>query len=164
MLLKTTEDIQSFIARVTLGLVMLPHGAQEALGWFGGFGFSGTMGFFTGQLHIPALFALLSIAAEFAGAIALITGFLSRVAAFSIAVNMIMATLLVHAPNGFFMNWFGKQNGEGFEYHLLAIGLGLVVIVAGAGKWSIDSALSAWIRKTQISNSKTALTAMCCYT
>jgi putative oxidoreductase len=155
-LLKTNDDMPSFIARMALGVVMFPHGMQEALGWFGGLGFSGTMGFFTGQLHIPAFFAFLSIAAEFAGSIALITGFSTRLAAFSIAVNMIVATLLVHAPNGFFMNWFGKQKGEGFEYHLLAIGLSLVVMVGGAGKWSIDSSLSGWLEPLKISNPKTA--------
>ena len=148
-LLKTSEGAPNFIARVALGIVMFPHGMQEALGWFGGLGFSGTMGFFTGQLHILALFAFLSIAAEFAGSVALITGFFSRVAAFTIVVNMVVATLLVHAPNGFFMNWFGHQTGEGFEYHLLAIGLGLVVMAAGAGKWSIDSALSGWLERNQ---------------
>jgi putative oxidoreductase len=157
-LLKTSDSTPIFIARVSLGIVMFPHGAQEALGWFGGSSFSGTMSFFTGQLHIPALLAFLSIAAEFAGSIALIAGFLSRVAAFSLAVNMLVATLLVHVPNGFFMNWFGNQKGEGFEYHLLAIGLGLVVMVAGAGKWSIDSALSGWLERTQKPSSKTAAT------
>jgi len=121
---------------------MFPHGAQKALGLFGGYGFSGTMNFFTGQLHIPALFAFLAIAAEFAGSVGLITGFLSRVSAFGIAVVMLVAMLMVHASNGFFMNWAGNQKGEGFEYHLLAIGLALVVIISGAGRWSIDRLLA----------------------
>jgi putative oxidoreductase len=90
-----------------LGLVMFPHGAQKVLGWFGGYGFSATMNFFTGQLHIPALFAFLAIAAEFAGSIALIAGFLSRISAFGITVVMLVASLMVHASNGFFMNWAG---------------------------------------------------------
>src|SRR6266513_813793 len=105
ILFKTNDSFVPLIARLALGLVMFPHGAQKALGWFGGYGFSGSMGFFTGQLHIPALFAFLAIAAEFAGSIGLITGFLGRVAAFGIAVNMLVATLTVHAANGFFMNW-----------------------------------------------------------
>ena len=117
---------------------MFPHGAQKALGWFGGNGFSGTMGFFTSQMHIPALFAFLAIAAEFAGSIALVTGFLSRIAAFGIAVVMAVAIVTVHFANGFFMNWYGNQKGEGFEYHLLAIGLALMVIISGPGKFSID--------------------------
>jgi putative oxidoreductase len=141
-LFTTDDSFAPLIARLTLGLVMFPHGAQKVLGWFGGYGFSATMNFFTGQLHIPALFAFLAIAAEFAGSIALITGFFSRVAAFGIAVIMVVAAVMVHAANGFFMNWAGNQKGEGFEYHLLAIGLALVVIISGAGKWSIDRLLT----------------------
>ena len=155
-LFKTNDSVSSFIARLALGLVMFPHGAQKALGWFGGYGFTGTMGFFTGQMHIPALFAFLAIASEFAGSIGLVTGFLSRVAAFGIAVNMVVATVLVHGANGFFMNWYGNQKGEGFEYHLLTLGLAVVVILAGAGKWSIDSVLSRRLEKRQTPNSQTA--------
>jgi putative oxidoreductase len=141
-LFKTNESYTPLIARIVLGVAMFPHGAQKALGWFGGFGYTGTMHFFTGQMHIPALLAFLAIAAEFAGSVGLITGFLSRVSAFGIAVNMLVAALMVHASNGFFMNWMGIQKGEGFEYHLLAIGLALIVIIAGGGKWSIDSLLT----------------------
>jgi putative oxidoreductase len=141
-LFKTNDSFTPLIVRLTLGLVMFPHGAQKALGWFGGYGFSGTMHFFTAQMHIPALFAFLAIAAEFAGSIGLITGFLGRVSAFGITVTMLVATLMVHASNGFFMNWAGNQKGEGFEYHLLAIGLALVVIISGAGKWSTDRLLA----------------------
>lgn len=147
-LLKTNDNLSLFIARIALGVVMFPHGAQKALGWFGGHGFSGTMGFFTGQMHIPALFAFLAIAAEFAGSIGLITGFLSRVAAFGIAANMVVAILSVHGAHGFFMNWTGSQKGEGFEYHLLALGLALVTIIAGGGKWSIDLLLSRCLGKS----------------
>src|SRR6266436_654469 len=141
-LFKTDHNLSPLIARLILGLVMFPHGVQKALGWFGGYGFNGTMQFFTGQMHIPALFAFLAIAAEFAGSIGLITGFLSRVAALGIAVEMMVAIIMVHGANGFFMNWYGNQKGEGFEYHLLTLGLAVGVILAGAGKWSIDSALS----------------------
>jgi putative oxidoreductase len=141
-LLKTDESYTPLIARLALGLAIFPHGAQKALGWFGGYGFGATMNFFTAQLHIPALFAFLAIAAEFAGAIGLITGFISRVAAFGIATTMTVAAILVHVSNGFFMNWVGNQKGEGFEYHILALGLALIVVVAGGGKWSVDSLLS----------------------
>ncbi len=119
-LFKTNDSFVSLIARLALGFAMFPHGAQKTLGWFGGYGFGSTMNFFTGQLHIPALFAFLAITAEFAGSIGLVTGFLSRVSAFGIAVTMLVAALMVHASNGFFMNWAGNQKGEGFEYHLLA--------------------------------------------
>ncbi len=117
---------------------MFPHGAQKALGWFEGHGFSGTMNAFTQQMHIPAVFAFLVIAAEFAGSIALVIGFMGRLAAFGIGVVMAVAIVKVHSANGFFMNWMGNQKGEGFEYHLLALGLALIVIICGAGKWSVD--------------------------
>jgi len=138
LLCKTTDSFAPAIARLTLGIVMFPHGAQKALGWFGGYGFSGTMNFFTQQMHIPAPLAFLAIAAEFAGSMGLILGCLSRVAALGIATNMVVAIATVHAANGFFMNWFGNQKGEGFEYHLLAIGLALIVIFYGAGAASLD--------------------------
>lgn len=142
LLCKTDCGLAPLVARLALGLVMFPHGAQKALGWFGGYGFSGTMGFFTGTMHIPALFAFLAILAEFAGSIALIAGLFSRVAALGIAVNMAVAIVTTHAANGFFMNWFGNQKGEGIEYHILAIGLALVVLVAGGGKASLDGLIA----------------------
>jgi putative oxidoreductase len=140
-LFKTNDSFAPLIARLALGIVMFPHGAQQVLGWFGGYGFSGTMNFFTQSMHIPAPLAFLAIAAEFAGSIGLIVGCLSRLAAFGIATNMVVAILTVHAANGFFMNWAGNQKGEGCEYHLLAIALALVVIVYGGGRWSIDRLL-----------------------
>ena len=142
LLFKTGDCFGPLIARLTLGIVMFPHGAQKMLGWFGGYGFSGTMDFFTKQMHIPAPLAFLAIMAEFAGSLGLVFGCLSRVAAFGIATNMVVAIMTVHLPNGFFMNWFGAQKGEGFEYHLLAIGLALIVMIRGAGMMSIDRLIS----------------------
>jgi putative oxidoreductase len=139
---RTTADAAPLVARVALGAVMFPHGAQKVLGWFGGYGLTGTMGFMTGQLGIAAPIAALAIAAEFLGSIGLVVGALSRIAAFGIASVMAVAVLLVHAKVGFFMNWFGAQAGEGFEYHLLAIGLAVVVMLKGAGAYSLDGALS----------------------
>lgn len=141
-LLQTNNSAGPLLARLGLGLVMFPHGAQKTLGWFGGHGFDGTMGYFTGTLHIPAVFAFLAIAAEFAGSLGLITGFLSRIAAFGIAATMSVAIFMAHADHGFFMNWYGNQKGEGFEYHLLAIALALVVMIQGAGKASLDGLLA----------------------
>jgi putative oxidoreductase len=135
------DDVAALVLRLALGIVIFPHGAQKALGWFGGFGFSGTMGFFTGDLRIPALFAFLAILAEFAGSLGLIVGLLGRVAAFGIACNMVVATLLVHLPNGFFMNWSGQQAGEGFEFHLLALGIALALMIRGSGAVSLDGVL-----------------------
>lgn len=143
LLIKTDSSYGPLVARLVLGLVMFPHGAQKVLGWFGGHGFAGTMQFFTGTMHIPAPFALLAIAAEFAGALGLIVGLLSRVAAFGVASVMVVAILTVHSANGFFMNWAGTQKGEGFEYHLLAIGLALVVMIQGAGKASLDGLIAS---------------------
>jgi putative oxidoreductase len=137
----TSADVGPLLARVALGLAIFPHGAQKALGWFGGYGLTGTMGFFTGQLHIPAVFAALAIAAEFLGAIGLIVGGLSRIAAFGIAATMAVAALTVHAPYGFFINWTGNQAGNGFEYQVLAIGLALVVMLEGGGAYSLDRLL-----------------------
>jgi putative oxidoreductase len=142
LLTKTNDSAAPLLARLTLGLVMFPHGAQKALGWFGGYGYTGTMGFFTGTMHIPALFAFLAIFAEFAGSLALIAGLFSRVAAFGIASVMAVAIATAHYTNGFFMNWSGQQKGEGFEYHLLALGLALIVIIHGAGKASLDRVIA----------------------
>ena len=148
-LLKTNNSFAPTLARLTLGIVMFPHGAQKVLGCFGGYGFIGTMHFFTDQMHIPAVFAVLAIAAEFLGSLGLITGFLSRIAAFGIAVNMLVAVKMVHGANGFFMNWYGNQKGEGFEYHLLAVGLALIVLIYGAGKASVDAAIAGQPVKKQ---------------
>jgi putative oxidoreductase len=142
LLLRTDNSTAPLLARITLGAVMFPHGAQKALGWFGGYGFSGTMNFFTGTMHIPALFAFLAIAAEFAGSLALLAGLFSRVAALGIAAVMTVATVTAHSAHGFFMNWAGNQKGEGFEYHLLVLGLALIVIIHGAGKASVDGLLA----------------------
>lgn len=141
-LLATSDDWTLTLLRLVLGVVFFAHGAQKALGWFGGYGFSGTMGFFTNMMHIPAPFAFLAICAEFLGGIGLILGVLGRVAAFGISVNMLVAILLVHSKVGFFMNWSGQQKGEGFEYHLLAIATAVVVMARGSGAFSVDRALA----------------------
>jgi putative oxidoreductase len=141
-LLHTPNDSTLTILRLVLGVVFFAHGAQKMLGWFGGYGFQGTMGFFTHQMGIPAPLAFLAIAAEFFGGIGLIAGFLSRIAAFGIVSNMVVAILTVHLPNGFFMNWSGNQRGEGIEYHLLAIALGIAIVIKGAGAFSIDRSLA----------------------
>src|SRR5215475_13773980 len=142
-LLITTDDWTLTLLRLVMGVIFFAHGAQKMLGWFGGYGFSGTMGFFTNMMHIPAPFAVLAILAEFLGGLGLIAGALTRIAAFGIATNMVVATLMVHVTNGFFMNWTGQQKGEGFEYHLLAIAIAIVLMMRGAGAFSIDRALSA---------------------
>jgi len=141
--LTATEDrFAPTLARLTLGIVFFPHGMQKLLGWFGGFGFNGTFHFFTDQLHVPAVFAVLAILAESMGSLGLLSGFLTRIAAFGIACNMTVAVYLIHSHNGFFMNWSGNQKGEGYEFHILALGLCLFVMIYGGGAYSVDSAIS----------------------
>ena len=140
--LATTSDWSPLVIRLALAVSMFPHGAQKLLGWFGGYGFSGTMGFFTESMGIPAALAFLVIIAESLGAVALFVGALSRVAAFGIGITMTVAMFMGHTANGFFMNWYSNQAGEGFEYHLLAIGLAIITLVSGGGKLSLDGALA----------------------
>ena len=144
---KTADSWSLLILRLAVGIVIFPHGAQKLFGWFGGNGFAATMGFFTNKMNIPAFFAFLAIIAESLGSMGLITGFLTRVAAFGVLCNMIVAVWMVHWPHGFFMNWFGKQKGEGFEYHILVIGICLALLISGGGKWSVDRAISPGGRK-----------------
>jgi len=138
----TDDSSATAILRLVLGVVFFAHGAQKMLGWFGGFGFSGTMGYFTGVMHIPAPLASLAIAAEFFGGLGLILGFLTRIAAFGIAVNMAVAIGTVHRAVGFFMNWNGTQKGEGFEYHLLVLAITAFLMIRGAGAFSVDRAIA----------------------
>ena len=147
-LISTDNDSAITILRVVLGIIFFAHGAQKMLGWFGGYGFSGTMGFFTGVMHIPALFAVLAIVAEFFGGLGLIFGFLTRIAALGIASNMLVAIALVHHQFGFFMNWTGGQKGEGYEYHLLVVALNVFLMIRGAGAASLDRLLSSPARST----------------
>ena len=142
-LIATDSDIATAMLRLVLGVIFFAHGAQKMLGWFGGYGFSGTMGFFTGMMHIPTLFAFLAIAAEFFGSLGLIFGLLTRIAALGIFSNMIVAIAMVHHQFGFFMNWTGAQKGEGFEYHLLILAVTLFMMIRGAGAFSIDRVLSS---------------------
>jgi len=141
-LIQTENDAATMILRVLMGIVYFPHGMQKLLGWFGGYGFSGTMGFFTGTMGIPAVFAFLAILAEGLGSLGLLTGFLTRIAAFAISINMIVAVVMIHHQFGFFMNWFGNQKGEGIEFHILAVAIGIALMLRGGGKWSIDKTIA----------------------
>lgn len=141
-LIQTDDETASLVLRVLLGVVFFPHGAQKLLGWYGGYGFSGTLNFFTGQLGIPWILALLVIITEFFGAMALITGLFTRLAAFGVSCIMVVATLMLHWQHGFFMNWAGNLKGEGFEYHILALAICLALIIKGGGRWSLDGVLA----------------------
>src|SRR5260370_3948057 len=120
-LLVTDNSKATAILRLVLGIVFFAHGAQKLLGWFGGPGFSGSMGLFTGYLHIPAPLAFLAIAAEFFGGLGLILGFLTRIAAFGIAMNMVVAIAMSHISFGLFLNWTGTHKGGGFQNYLLVL-------------------------------------------
>jgi putative oxidoreductase len=141
-LTNTQNSTAITILRFVLGVVFFAHGAQKMLGWFGGYGFTGTMGFFTGGLHIPAPFAFLAICAEFFGGIGLLLGLLTRIAAFGIFVNMIVAIVTVHSQFGFFANWSGTQKGEGYEYHLLVLAITAFLMIKGGGAFSADRKLA----------------------
>jgi putative oxidoreductase len=143
-LLKTdTRNSLLTVQRAALGLVMFPHGAQKLLGWFGGYGFDGTMKFFTDTMHVPTPLALLVILGESVGALLLIAGLGTRIAAFGISAIMLGAVLTTHANVGFFMNWYGSQPGEGFEYHILALALSIPILIAGGGRYALDT----WLRE-----------------
>jgi putative oxidoreductase len=142
-LIATDNNAATTILRLVLGIVFFAHGAQKLLGWFGGYGFSGTMGYFTTVMHIPALFAFLAIAAEFFGGLGLIVGFLTRIAALGVFSTMAVAIAMVHHQFGLFMNWSGTQKGEGYEYHLLVLAITAFLMIRGAGAASIDRVLSS---------------------
>jgi putative oxidoreductase len=142
-LLQTQADWAGLVLRLVLAAVIFPHGAQKVLGWFGGHGYAGTMQYFTKQVGLPVPVATLGIMAEFAGPIALVLGFGTRLAALLIAAVMVGAIFKVHKSVGFFMNWFGqrKSGEEGFEYHLLVIAICVALMITGAGAFSLDGLL-----------------------
>ncbi|MBC7640994.1 MAG: DoxX family protein [Flavobacterium sp.] len=134
----TNNDLTGLITRLTLGLILFPHGAQKMLGMFGGYGFIGTINYFTGTLHLPWIIGFLVIIIEFVGALCFIIGFASRIWSSLTIILFIGIIFTSHLDNGFFMNWFGNQKGEGYEYHLLIIGLSLATLINGSGKYSVD--------------------------
>ena len=138
-LFQTNNNFSYWVPRVMLGCVMFPHGAQKLLGWFGGFGFTNTMTYFTQTSGFPWVIAFLIIMGESLGSLGLIVGFFTRLSALGLICIMVGAIITVHIPNGFFMNWFGKQAGEGFEYHLLVIGMSIPLLISGGGKYSVDA-------------------------
>jgi putative oxidoreductase len=140
-LFNTSDSWTPIVLRIILGLVVFPHGAQKLLGWFGGYGFSGSMNYFTDTVGLPWIIGFLVIILEFFGAIALVAGIATRIISalyIVIAIGIIFTSSIQH---GFFMNWFGNQGGEGYEYFLLWIGLAVALVLNGGGRYSIDKLL-----------------------
>ena len=141
-MIATNKDIIPIILRLTLGAVMFPHGGQKVLGWFGGGGFKATLEGMTG-MGLPAAIVVIVMIAEFLGSLGLIFGFLTRLSVLGIISVMLGAIFTVHGQYGFFMNWMGNQTGEGFEYHLLVIGIAIALLIRGGGAFSIDRAIGS---------------------
>jgi putative oxidoreductase len=135
--MQTSDDRVPMLARLALGIMIFPHGAQKLLGWFGGPGIDGALGYYA-TLGFPAWLGWIAMVTEFAGGVLLLAGFLSRVWAAGVAIIMLVAVARVHWPVGFFMNWSGNQSGEGFEFHILAVTLALIVVLRGSGALSVD--------------------------
>ena len=144
-ILATDSSWVPTLARIILGIIFFAHGAQKMFGWFGGPGLRKTLRHLTEVLGLPPIIALAAVVSEFVGGVALILGFLARLSALSIVVNMLAAIFMVHGKYGLFMNWFGDRKGNGIEYHLLAIALAIVIIAKGAGACSLDGLLLNWI-------------------
>ena len=141
LLLTNSGNWSALVARLALGITVFVHGAQKLFGWFGGYGFKGTMGFLTHQVGLPYAVALLVILIESVAALMIIAGILTRVAALGIFGLFTIIMIRFHSVNGFFMNWSGDQKGEGIEYFIILLGVALTLIIAGGGKASVDAAL-----------------------
>jgi putative oxidoreductase len=148
-LLTTSNESGLLVIRLVLAIMIFAHGAQKLLGWWGGYGFEGTMGFFTQTMGIPWIFGFAAIITEFFGGILLALGMFSRLWAAAIGVVMAVAVFTVHLPNGFFMNWGGSQKGEGIEFFILAIGIAAALVIQGGGKWAVDNLLANKLTSTE---------------
>lgn len=135
---QTKDSWSPLILRSLLGIVIFAHGAQKLFGWFGGYGFAGTMSFFTGTMGLPWILGFLVIILETVGSISLIVGLGTRISAISVTFLGTGIVLTSHIHNGFFMNWFGNQTGEGYEYFLFWIAMSISLVLTGGGKLSFD--------------------------
>ena len=135
------NDCTGFILRLTVGAIIFPHGAQKMLGWFGGYGFTGTMNYFTDTVYLPWIIGFLVIIIEFFGSLFLLMGIASRIWAILLIFLMIGIIFSSHIDHGFFINWSGNNKGEGYEFHLLVIGLSIAILLNGSGKYSVDKFL-----------------------
>ena len=147
---ETEDHINGLIYRLTLGIVILPHGCQFLLGWFGGFGFNASINYFTHNVGLPWFIGFLVIMLQSLGALLILLGLGGRIMALSTVGLFIGMILTNHLQHGFFMNWLGDKNGEGYEFHLLVIGLAIALLFKGSGKFSFDY----WLTKNNITTFK----------
>ncbi len=140
-LFSTDGSKGTIFLRLALGIVIFSHGAQKVLGLFGGPGYEKTMEIFTTKMHFPEYAVILLMITEFVGSLCVIAGLFTRIFALAIGASMAVCAYMNHLQNGFFMNWFGNQKGEGFEFHILVLGIALALVVRGAGAFSIDGKL-----------------------
>lgn len=140
---KTDDSWASIVLRVWLAIVIFPHGAQKLFGWFGGYGFSGTMSFFTDTMGLAWIIGFGVIVLESVGSVVLLAGIAIRLWAVAYTTLALGIIFTSHIQHGFFMNWFGTQSGEGYEYFLLWIGMSSALVISGGGKFSLD----AWLVK-----------------
>jgi putative oxidoreductase len=143
-IIHTRPQYAPALGRITLGLVLLPHGAQHVLGWFGGYGFAGTLGWMTSTLGFPEPLAVLALITEITAPFFLLAGLGGRIAGLGV-IGLMLGALSTHVTNGFFMNWFGvlPAGKEGFEYHLIALALAGTIVLQGSGAWSVDLLLQS---------------------
>ena len=141
-MLRTDSSISPLFIRLALGSVMFAHGSQKVLGWFGGAGFEKTIQMFSSQMNFPFYLTLILMSIEFFGSIGLILGFFTRLSALGIGISMSVCAYMNHLQNGFFINWFGLQKGEGIEFHVLVAGIAAALIIKGGGLISIDRIFS----------------------
>ena len=138
LIIQTTDHWVGLVLRLTAGIIMLPHGLQKLMGLFGGYGFSDTVEYFTKTMKLPWIIAVAVILIESIGALLMIAGALTRLWAMAFIAVMLGAIISTNAKNGLFMNWYGTQSGEGYEYHLLMIGICAALLLVGSGKFSVD--------------------------
>ena len=150
LVFSTGKSLSPLFLRLFLAIVIFPHGAQKLLGWFNGFGFDGSMQYFTVTEGLPWIVGFLVIMIEFFGPIALMLGFAVRIWSLALAAVM-TGVILTNFTDYFFMNWYGSQPKEGMEFFLLAIGMASSLVYSGAGKLSVDG----WIQN-RVSSSYSA--------
>jgi putative oxidoreductase len=135
-LLQTNADYVFTLVRIIAGIIIFPYGMQKLFPWFGAWGIKKSLQQLTLR-KIPKFIAWLIIIGQSFGSIALVAGFLGRIAAGGLFI-IFTGALIVHLPDGWAMNWFGEKKGEGIEYHVMLLTLLLIVIVRGSGAISID--------------------------